>query len=188
MTEGLPEFGKKRGWPKGKPRKPPIPKRADAVKEAIRPSPVADLDWMDDDDSDRLKIPKHKFPDGMDLQWVTDSIYGAPTPQRRARFEKRLWEPVQTGDFDGRFDYFMPKGFKGQIEVDGLILCARPLELSIRSRQKERNKAVEQVLIKERQIMGGDIPQVGLDTRHESAIRTNRVNKSWERISVPSDD
>jgi hypothetical protein len=33
---------------------------------------------------DKLRIAKELIPEGMDLQWVTDSVFGQPTPQRRA--------------------------------------------------------------------------------------------------------
>lgn len=187
MTDELPEFPKNRGWPKGKkrgPRKSPAPEEAVKTTRSRR----VEYDLGDMDDNNRLYINPNRYPDGMDLQWVTDSIYGAHTAYRRASFERKGWEAIHVGDFDGRFDYFMPRGFQGQIEVDGLVLCARPLEISVAARKKERHKAVEQLLIKERQIMGGNIPQVSLDTHHESAVRSNRLNKSWERINVPDDE
>ena len=142
----------------------------------------ANLD-EDDDDGDRLRINKDEIPDGMDYQWVTDSILGQPAPQRRARFERRGWSPVPANRHDGKF---MPRGFQGEINVDGLVLMERPLEISVRARQKGYVTARDQVRAKEAQLTGGDIPGVTLDTHHESAVRKNKVNKSYEQYT-PSD-
>src|SRR3954466_14732217 len=65
----------------------------------------------DTDNPDRLRIERSQIPDGMDAQWVTDSIFGRPEPGRRAVFEKSGWTPVHQEDFDNKFDgKFMPKG------------------------------------------------------------------------------
>ena len=143
------------------------------------------LDIDDDDDVDRLRIPRDMIPDGMDYQWVTDSIMGQPAPQRRARFEKKGWVPVPASRHDG---FFMPKGAQGEINVEGLVLMERPLEVSLRARKREEIRAIDQVRAKEAQLTGGNIPGVGLDTRHESALRNNRVRKSYERGYVPDED
>lgn len=174
---------KKRGWPAGKPRKP----RVQEAREDIRAKPIratyAEIDMNDDDENDRLKIAKELIPDGMDYQWVTASTFGAPMPQRRSRFERKGWTPVPADRHDG---LFMPRGFKGEIEVDGLVLYERPLELTIRARNNDRRKAFEQVAIKEQQLMGGDIG-VSLDSQHPSARSANRVGKSYERMNIPED-
>lgn len=143
----------------------------------------------DTDTPDRLRIPRDQIPEGMDLMWVTDSIFGQPQTQRRAEFEKKGWTPVYQEDFDGKFDgRFMPKGKDGEINVEGTVLMARPLELSIRSKQKDRRAALEQVAVKEQALRGGDIG-VSLDTNHPSAVNLNRnaVKKSIERISIPEE-
>lgn len=139
----------------------------------------------DDDNDDRLHIAKSEIPDGMDYQWVTDSILGQPAPQRRARFERKGWTPVPSPRHDGKF---MPKGFQGEINVDGLVLMERPLELSVRAKQRNLMKARDQVHAKEAQLTGGDIPGVTLDTHHKSAVSKNKVNKSYEGYVPPGED
>jgi hypothetical protein len=141
------------------------------------------------DTPDRLRIPRSDIPEGMDLLWVTDSIYGQPQTQRRADFEKKGWTPVYQEDFDGRYNgRFMPSDRDGEINVDGCVLMARPLELSNRAKLKERRAALEQVAVKEQALRGGDIG-VSLDTSHPSAVNVNRnaVKKSIERISIPEE-
>lgn len=141
-----------------------------------------------DDSPDKLHIPRDQIPEGMDLQWVTDSVFGQPQPERRAMFEKRGWTPVHQEDFDHRFDgRFMPKGKDGEIKMDGLVLMARPLELSQRARRNERRAALEQVAVKEQGLISGDIKGVALDTQHSTALKSNRINKSFERIAIPEE-
>lgn len=79
---------------------------------------------------------------GWDLQWNVDSVLGRPEPQARQAMEVQGWTSV-TGDmwhnlFDGMF---MPKGHKGEIIVDGLVLQARPMELSNQARAEELRSA-----------------------------------------------
>lgn len=172
---------KKRGWPAGKPRKP----RDQEAKVNPRAAATAKYEFNDDDDDDRLKIANELIPDGMSYQWVCDSILGQPQPQRRARFERKGWSPVPAERHDGMFT---PKGYKGEINVDGLVLMERPLELTIRAQQKDKMRAREQVHVREAQLRGGDLGgRVGFDTQHESALRSNRINKSFERVPVPEE-
>lgn len=178
--ENSPETPKRKGgWPKGKPRKK-------AAERAPIHEPLhaeSKYQFLDDEDDDRLKVPKELIPDGMDYQWVTDSVLGAPMPQRRARFERRAWRPVPAERHDG---IFTPKGYKGEINVDGMVLMERSIEHSNRARQKDRLKAREQVYVREQQLRGGDLGnKVAFDTQHPSAQRVNRVSKSYEKIDVP---
>lgn len=175
------------------------PKAAGVEREAAHEKPASKMrmrpNWetmAPDDDSntpDRLRIARDQIPEGMDLLWVTDSIYGQPQTQRRSEFEKKGWTPVYQEDFDGLYDgRFMPKGKDGEINVDGTVLMARPLELSQRAKLKERRSALEQVAVKEQALRGGDIG-ASLDTSHPSAVRlnSNAVKKSIERISIPEE-
>src|SRR5262245_13033776 len=121
-----PQPPKKKGWPKGKPR----PKKLARVDGPPRPRYEA----LPDDDEDRLKVPREAIPEGMDYQWITDSVLGQPMPQRRARFERRGWQPVPAERHDGMF---MPKGYKGEINVDGVVLMERPMEYTRAARKRE---------------------------------------------------
>jgi hypothetical protein len=147
-----------------------------------------DMEATDDDTPDRLRINPNLVPEGMSLQWVTDSVLGQATPQHRADFEKRGWTPIHQEDFNGVYDgMFMPKGASGEINVEGLVLMARPTQLSEKAHNLDRRRANEQVHIKEASLRGGDLP-IGLDSQHPSALRTNRINKTVERISIPDSE
>lgn len=180
------------GWPKGKSRKPLT---ADAptgqtVPSAPKPRMKARPNWEEydpgEDSEDRLKISADLFPPGFSFQWVTNSVLGQEMPEFRSRFERKGWTPVHQEDFDGVFDgKFMARGKEGEITVDGLVLMARPMEFTNRAKKEEQRKAREAVLIKQQQLTGGEMPGVTLDSRHPSAMRTNKINVTVEPVSIP---
>jgi hypothetical protein len=61
------------------------------------------------------------------------------------------------------------------------------MELSLRAKKRDRRASLEQVAIKEQALRGGDLSGISLDTTHETALRSNRINKSVERIAIPED-
>ena len=166
----------KRGRPKS--TTPKAPKLARANSRL-----PDDFVYEVDEDEDRLKVPPHFIPDGMSYQWVTDSIFNAPQPQRRARFERKGWMPVPAERHDG---VWMPKGYKGEINVDGLVLMERPAEYTKKALDHDKKKAREQVWIKEQQLRGGDVGTT-LDSQHQSALRTNKISKSYEPLRIPDE-
>ena len=184
MTEG-----KKRG-PKPNPgieREEKRPEQTWAMKARANWEEFDDVDFSDEQ-VNKQAIARHLIPDGMDMQWVTDSVLGQPFAEHRAGFERRGWTPVHPEDFDGQFDgMFSPKGSKGEIRLEGQVLMARPMHLSMKARQRDRRAALEQVAIKEAALTGGDLSGVTLDTTHETALRSNRIKKSVERITIPGD-
>lgn len=182
------------GWPAGKPRG----KRIESDVEG-ETQPVTKRSWKmkaapnweninpNEDNPDRFHVPQDIFPEGMSLQWVTDTVYGQAQPQLRADFERKGWTPVHQEDFEGRFDgMFMTRGQEGEINNGGQVLMARPKEITDEAHRRESRKAKEQISIKEAALRGGDIPGVGFDTQHETV--RNKVARSWERIAVPTDD
>jgi len=146
---------------------------------------VPDIDLIDN--PDKLHIPAEMIPEGMDMRWVVDTVLGQSFASHRSQAEKAGWTPVHPEDFDGRFDgKWTPKGSTSEIRMEGTCLMARPIELSIRAKRQDRRAALEQVAIKEQSLTGGDL-NTSLDSRHESALRSNRINKSIERIQIPED-
>lgn len=143
-----------------------------------------------DDVPDRLRIPpdmvaKLERDHGMSLQWVTDSVYGKPEPQLRASQEKRGWTPVHAEDFDGMFDgMFTPKGSDGEINMEGLVLMARPVEITRAAQARDRRAAKVPTQIREQQLRGGDLP--GVSGANHPTVR-NSINRTRERIEIPND-
>lgn len=179
---------------RGRPPKAKIEDSPAATPVAKKYKMKAKPNWEDldpealtSDSPDRLHISRDQIPEGMDLQWVTDSVFGQPMPQHRAEFEKRGWTPVHQEDFDGRFNgIWMPRGAPGEIKVEGVVLMARPIEISIKARRLERRAALEAVQIKESSLKGGDLPGVTLDSQHPNALNSNRINRSMDGAFVPT--
>ncbi len=168
----------------GRPRKQAEPKQ---WRMKAKPN-WESVDEQEIDTPDKLRISPDLVPEGMSLCWVTDSVFGQGVPRHRQEFERKGWTPVHQEDFDGVFDgMFMPKGAPGEINVDGLVLMARPVELTNRAKLADRRRANEQVEIKERELTGGNLDGVTLDARHETALKSNRIRKSMERIAIPED-
>lgn len=160
---------------------------AKALKMRAKPN-WENIDPEANDTPDRLSVPRHMIPEGMDLQWVTTSVFGQDVPTHRAKFERQGWTPVHQEDFEGQFNgRWMARNDDGEITVDGLVLMARPKELSIAAKQKQDREAKEVVRIRERDLKGGNIQGVSLDPSHASAVNSNKVGRSVERIDVPKD-
>ena len=139
------------------------------------------------DTPDRYRIAESLIPEGLSFQWVTSLVYGKDFTSHRQTFEQRGWTPVHQDYFDGRFDgMFMPKGREGEIALDGMVLMMRPAELTEKARRRDAAMAREAVAIKEQSLRGGDI-NTTLDSHHPTALNTNRINKSVERITIPED-
>lgn len=138
---------------------------------------------------DRYHIPPElmaKLPEDLTFQWVIDTVMGMPE-RSRGTYEQSGWTPVSYGDFDGALDARF-RGKKGvEINIDGAVLMARPKRITDLSKALEKKRAVEQIRIKEQALAGGDLPGVTLDTQHKTAIQSNRISKSFERIEVPED-
>lgn len=179
MNEVNPNEAPKRK--RGRPKKVKAPETREPMREAMHDE---DFVYRPDDENDRLKIAKELIPDGQDYLWVTGSIYGQPQPQRLARFQRQGWCPVHASRHDGMF---MPKGWDGYIEVDGLILHERSKKISDMAKAHELRKARGQIRAKEQQLIGGSMDGVTLDSQHQSALRSNKINKSYERIDIPEE-
>jgi hypothetical protein len=127
----------------------------------------------------RLHIPKSRWPDQFDLQWITTSVFGQPTNTHRARHEKMGWEACLLGDFEGALDEY-GTGVPGAIEHEGMTLYARPATWSAKARERDLARAVGAVQIKENQIRGGEAASeggvsAGFSTDHPSLKGINKV-------------
>ena len=136
-----------------------------------------------EEESDMLHIPPELVPDGMRYNWKTISVLGQQQSRRFGRYQATGWEEVPASRHPG---LFTPKGYEGPIEYDGLVLMEKSEELCRQTEAREYRKARDQVQAKEQQLRGGDVGTT-LDSRHRSAIQTNKINKSYERIDIPND-
>lgn len=121
---------------------------------------------------------------GMDLQWVTVSVNGQPTPQVRAGYEVNGWQPLLGKDAPDIASLFMPKGWHGEIEVSGLVLMERPMELTLEARREEYAAAKQQLGAQVHKLQTGQIDGVSLDTQHPTARANTRLSRE---MLVPKD-
>lgn len=167
--------------------RPPKIRETDIREEPAR-EPVRKVRTRKGSGIDRLHIPRDMFPEGIDFQWVADSVLGQPATHERMAYEVNAWEPVLPDMFDGRFDgVFMPKGHKGEINVGGLVLMWRPLELTLEARAEENAAARMVMRTEEAKMRGGQIegvnPQI-LDANNPAAKAKSFIRR--ERIpSMP---
>lgn len=174
----------------GRPRKNPDQNAPTQPPKTYKLKAKPNWDSMESNDDvsvDRLRLPAsflEKYSD-LSFQWVTNSVFGQEDPQHRGIFEKGGWTPVHQSDFDGELNgLFMKVGDESEINVGGQVLMVRPKELTDKARMIDRRAALEQVSIKEQALRGGDLP-VSLDARHPTAVNSNRISKSIERIEIP---
>lgn len=143
-----------------------------------------------------LDIPKEMIDkltaDGIDLQWVTDSVLGKPDPQGRMAFEINCWEPVTGQMFNKLFDGMYAKvGYAGEITYDGLVLMWRPMELTEEARKEERAAQLGQLAAQANMIKGGQGINglaSGFEAGHPTALRGNVVERSIKPpMDIPRD-
>lgn len=139
----------------------------------------------------KFSIPQEMIPEGVDLQWNVDTVVGQPQTQERMAMEQQAWDPVTPDMFGGRFDgMFMRKGHKGEINVGGLVLMWRPIELTEEARAEERRDAAMARHVEERKMTEGRPDGVNpdlMDPAAGSAKRQTFLRK--ERIpSMPVSD
>lgn len=141
-----------------------VPVRAEAPRAEAEREPIrAKVRTRKGAGVDQMHIPKHVIPEGIDLQWNTDSVLGQPAQQETNAMAQQGWEPVQVGDFDGRFDYLMAKGHKGPITYGASRLDWRPMELTLEARAEERQAARQQIGVETNKMITGNVD--GVDQR-----------------------
>ncbi len=172
------------GRPPGVKNKPKVTKIEEEVVLKVKKVPVKidyDRQAALEEESDMLHIPPEIIPEGMRYNWKTLSVLGMQQARRFGRYEATGWSPVPASRHPG---LFTPKGYEGQIEYDGLVLMEKPEELCRQTEAREFMKARSQVQAKEAQLKGGDLG-TSLDSRHKSALASNKISKSYERINIP---
>ena len=157
------------------PAKAPSPVRIDPPKKTA-------IQAKYEEEADMLFIPPEIIPDGMRDNWKTVSVLGQQQARRYGRLEMTGWSPVPAERHPG---LFTPTGYKGNIEYDGLVLMEKSEEACRQVEAREYIKANEQVRAKEQQIRGGDVRGVAFDSKHRSALQSNKVGKSYEKLEVP---
>jgi hypothetical protein len=146
----------------------------------------SDFEWQPDIANE---IPTHIDPDklrqlerdGYRLQWVTTHVYGQEQKRNISIHERGGWLNVERGDE-------LAQWLEVEPTIDGLQLMIRPVDTDDEARQHERRKASAVVQTKREGLLSGAIPGVTLDSRHVSARRTSKINRSYKRLEIPGGD
>jgi len=129
--------------------------------------------------------------DGIDVQWVTDSVLGKEEPGVRQNFEINAWEPVTPDMWGGLFDgMYTKKGHTGEINYQGLVLMWRPMELTLEAQAEERAARNAQLEAQMNMIKGGNIPgfSPGFEPDHPVAVARNVLTRSVKApMEIPND-
>lgn len=164
-------------------------READVRQEGVREPVRAKVRTRKGSGVDKFHIPQELIPDGIDLQWNVDSVLGKPDPHARQSMAVQAWEPVTADMWGGRFDgMFMPKGHRGEINVGGLVLEWRPIELTHEARVEELGAARQARFTEERKIASGAVDGVDpgfMDVSHPAARKGNIFKKEMGPSSIP---
>ncbi len=141
-----------------------------------------------DNTIDQFDIPAHLKEDGWDYQWNVKSVLGEEKMAAQIRDAENGWRPVPSdrAGFQGRF---MPPGYKGPIERDGLVLCERPMLLTEQARQEDRYNANAQRMQNRERFGLPSVPD-GFDDHHPSLGKFGK-GKPGVRVGIegaPSPD
>lgn len=127
----------------------------------------------------------HKLAqEGWDLQWNVDSVLGKPDTQGRTAMERQGWTSVTGLMWDGLFDgHYNAKGYAGEINVEGLVLQARPMELTQQARAEENHAARMARHVEAQKIKQGTPDGINLDmlnpnhgsARSQTFLRSERI-------------
>jgi len=162
-----------KGWPKGKPRGPKIP-RSEGIRDAGIIAKTKKVRTRKGLNFHKFYVDPNIIPSDMDYQWVAVEVLGQLQSHRRVGFEANGWEAVPASRHDG---VFMPTGWKGEINIEGLVLMERPMELSEEAKTEEYDRAHFQVAEKERQL--------GLAPSGTMERVSPKIKKTMERLAVP---
>lgn len=180
-TETVPPVARRKGgWPKGKPRIPREPQRAPQRSTQGR-TRTGRTSFNDD----VYAIDRSTLNPDMDYQWVTKSVMGDDGGKTRSDFVRMAmngWTPV-----DGsRLPQYGVE--VGEINIGGLILMERPMEMSEEAREEDYVRATGQVSTQINRL--NDVPDQ-LEMNRPGQDRRVRGVKSFSRgepIPVRGDD
>lgn len=135
--------------------------------------------------NDKFAIPPNMVPDGWSYEWKTHTVLGAKNPAYEVSVARAGWEAVPAS----RHPELMPAGWTGAtIEMDGMILMERPMEITREAQEREKLKARKQVLDKEAQVTqapAGDNSPFATDNKGNPIA--SGIKKSYEPMMVPKE-
>jgi hypothetical protein len=137
-----------------------------------------------DEGPDELSLDGIEVPDGWTYEWKRKTVYGKEDPHYDSRLARTGWEEVPAS----RHPAMMPKGHRGGIMREGLVLMQRPEMVTKRVKQIMYKRARDAVKLKERQLNEGPegtFPRVDESGRPTARVRTSYTPVDPAMISVP---
>lgn len=137
---------------------------------------------LTDNTTERFNVPAHRRVEGMDYQWVTQTIWGQPDTRQSVNASINHWTPVPMRAVPELVGPTAAAATPEQaIIIDGLMLCQRPMYLSEQRREQDRRAAARQV---------GEqmarLNQAPSGTLSEGGKRNVNAARSYDRM-VPED-
>lgn len=133
--------------------------------------------------TDEFYIPPEIVPDGWTYEWKRRTVQGQEDPAYQVALARTGWEAVPAD----RHPEMMPLGWKGAtIERRGMVLMERPEEITDRVRQLDRQRARNQVRVKEQQLNAA--PPGTMEKEFSDPRTRPQIKKSFEPMPVPADE
>lgn len=132
-----------------------------------------------DEGQDELALDNIQVPDGWTYEWKRQTVFGKSDPAYDTRLARTGWEPVPSD----RHPQMMPKGHRGEISRDGLVLMERPKAITDRVKQLMYERARGAVRLKEQQLNEG--PPGTFDRVDERGRPMARVKTSHSPVEIP---
>ena len=155
------------------------------ARAARRAAELRDHRNEDFEANDKFAIDPRIIPDGWTYQWKLASVLGQSLPSYEMRRNAGGWDPVPLS----RHPELMPKDWKGNtIEMEGQILCERPLEIEQDAQLREKRKANELVGRKEREVTQAPAGQTSpfANTNKGDPINIG-IRKSYSPMAIPKE-
>lgn len=127
---------------------------------------------------DLFHVPDSIKPPGWSYEWKKTSVTGEPATGHQTMLAQNGWTAVPAIRHDGMF---MPQGYKGPIERDGLMLMERPQILTDEARAEDERRTKAQVNVNKREL-DETMPR-GFTTEHREL--PNQIKSNFEPSSVP---
>lgn len=137
------------------------------------------LDGALEEGEDELSLANLEVPDGWTYEWKRQTVYGKSDPAYDTKLAKTGWEPVPAE----RHPSMMPKGHRGEITRDGLVLMERPKEITDRVKRIMYDRARGAVRLKEQQL--NEAPQGTFERVDERGRPTARVRTTHSPVEIP---
>ena len=109
---------------------------------------------------------------GLTACWWPETVMGQPVESLLTNDPRKYWEAVQPGELEG-FD---------DVEKGGCRLYVRPISEQQKADEHAQREATARIKEKEAQLLSGELPGVRLDSKHPSAIGSNKIRHHYGPI------